>query len=296
MSLTLIRVVSNLYMQSLIIYVSCKTLHMRSNVAFVLLSMAGTAAGIVMQELQILPMVRALLVAPLVCFVLPIALSTDSLPYRLGRCAILAMLMLVASFVTSVLFLAFRAPIDAGVIEGELLYKTILIHIAAAAVNTIASFTIVREFGVSVAQRDEALEPSFIVLLFCSYVVCIFLSNQAAQHSSNPLCTAAAVMDLLCCLLSLGLTSWALKSARQDARERRAQANRDATTQQLQLVQDEVEALAQRSLMMRRLRHDLANQIDVVTELATSGNARESDLHLQALQAYAHELTEFDNA
>ncbi len=296
MSYDLLSIISNSYIQALIIYSSCKLLHLRSNIAFVLLSIAGTVAGLIMLELQVLPMVRTLVVAPLVCFALPIAFSTDSLAYRLSRCAILGTLMMTCAFVMGVLTLAFRMPIDADFIEGDMLRTMILIHVVAALLSTIMVLVVVREFGASVAQRDEALEPSFVVLLVCSYVVCIFLSNQISDHGDNPLSIAAAAIDLLYCLLSLGLTSRALTTARVDARERRARTNRDAAVQQLQLVQDEVEALAQRSLMLRRLRHDLANQIDVVAELTANGSIREADMHLQTLQVYAHELTDSDDA
>ena len=58
----------------------------------------------------------------------------------------------------------------------------------------------------------------------------------------------------------------------------------------------ELERTLQHDLALRRLRHDLANQVGVVAQLLETGDVREADGYLAALQAQAERLREDNHA
>ena len=80
--------------------------------------------------------------------------------------------------------------------------------------------------------------------------------------------------------------------AHTDARARRRKANELASKEQISRMRVELAESARRSLELRRLRHDMANQVAVVDELVKHGRMTDADAYLAQLQQRAHALTQ----
>ena len=78
--------------------------------------------------------------------------------------------------------------------------------------------------------------------------------------------------------------------ARRDATAMRIITDQTASARQARHVVRSIEASVKASISMRFLRHDLANQRDLVLELAKSGHQEEASRYLKALHAQAHKL------
>ena len=92
------------------------------------------------------------------------------------------------------------------------------------------------------------------------------------------------------CVLALAIALVLQAIAQRDFENQRAMADEVAAARQGKHLRATVASTARSSAGVRRLRHDLANQVDVGRELAAAGRTQEADRYLAALQEQAHSL------
>ena len=135
---------------------------------------------------------------------------------------------------------------------------------------------------------DADIEPPVFVMMLGSLGLIILVYYRL--FGQDALITSALAVVMGYCLLSAILGLLLIAVAQRDARNKRAIADQMAEARQAKHVRDEVEATTQRSMDLRRLRHDLANQMRVVTGLVNAGHYDDADRYLASLEAQARGL------
>jgi hypothetical protein len=168
---------------------------------------------------------------------------------------------------------------------------TYAVLILASAVETQLVIVLCRRFD---QDQDADLEAPVLALMLGSIgLVTVQLYRfYVPVLSSGYYDTRLISVMVVYCICEFVLSLALVPIARNDAQLKRQIAERAATVRQDKRVRDEVRAATRRSLGMRRLRHDLANQMGVVGELVAQGRADDADRYLAALQTQAHKLTE----
>ena len=288
-----LRISINVLAQVAMAHATCTVLPMRSNKVYVILCALGSGLGMFMQEVGLWPMARTLVLGPLVSIVLPVACSTGPLRMRLTRSALILTSLFVVSFVSNTVLLSLGFTDTDLTLPGIQAQDMVWIMLVTCLVSIFVIEGTAWALGApgrDDAWRDEGLETPAIVLLLWSDVLCIVISDQLKVADSLNFVTS--LLGSLYCLLSLAFSFAALSATRKAAQARRAATNRTISDRQARRVRDEVEASVHSSLDVRHLRHDLANQIDVVGELARRGQMEEADRYLADLQARAQALME----
>lgn len=138
-------------------------------------------------------------------------------------------------------------------------------------------------------EDDAFIELPIIVQMALSPVFFHVIHTRLyVQDSLTPTTTAGIIAF---CLFSICASFAMLAIARQDLFSRRSIAEHAASVRQAAHTRREVEAIARRAVSLRKLRHDLVNQIAVVERLAASGQVDEADRYLDVLQQQSRELS-----
>ena len=138
---------------------------------------------------------------------------------------------------------------------------------------------------------DRSLFPlnlSVIALILETYLIFGFVGIRVyVAQSRSPLFSVAA---LLCTVLSFAISVSTLEVAQWDAKAMKEHSKKAAIARQICHVKREIEATAHVSSSMRRLHHDLANQIGVVNELISAGHTTVAEQLLLELQIRINKL------
>ena len=294
MHVSFLRIACNLYTQLVTIHATCKVLTMRSRAVFAVLNMLGACAGIVLQELNVWTSVRTLVLGPAVVIVLPIVCATDPLRTRLTRCAILMASTFVSVYLAGTITVALGAASDQLPMSGAGTAEAVICFVMLIIMHTCIMEWTAYALGSPDHERDGALGLPATVLLFWSYALNTIVSYQLL--SPNQLSIVPAVLMLLYFILELILSLSILSSARTMARIQREATNRTLSDQQSAQIRTEVETSLRMSKGMKLLRHDLANQVLAIGELARSGRTEEANQTLADLETRARLLADDSRA
>lgn len=285
-----LRLILNIVNQIAVIHATCKALKMRSTALFIVLSALGSGLGMFLQVIDTGTMIRSSVLGPLVTIVLPIACSQGPMRVRVTRTALILTAMFVTAFTSATLLLSMglnetdtEVPIAHA--SEYVLFSCLTALVGAGAVEGTAY-----ALGSPERNQDAALETPALILLFWTYVLSMLITNQLKTADQANLMTA--VLGLLYSILSLALSFATLSATRSAAQAQRNTTNRLMSDRQAERIRTEMESSIHASINVRRLRHDLANQIDVVSELAQSGRIEEADQYLTDLQTRAQALTQ----
>lgn len=80
--------------------------------------------------------------------------------------------------------------------------------------------------------------------------------------------------------------------AQRDVQAQRVVAERAAMARQLKHLRVQIDAMTRSSVSVRLLRHDLANQVRVVRQLAAKGSVTDADRYLATLQERSRKVAE----
>ena len=106
--------------------------------------------------------------------------------------------------------------------------------------------------------------------------------------SDNPMAPVAVLVGSIATVV---VVFAALEVARQDLQVSRRNADQAARTRRTRHIRAEVAGITRSSVGVRRLRHDMANQVGVIDELVSEGRCTEAEDYLAALQEQADVLS-----
>ncbi len=286
MAFEIVRLSFNVVLQGIFIATLCKILVMRSNAVFAVTCMALMVVSIMAQALDIPDLPRVLLLAPLTCVVLPIALSYGQFSSRVVRTLLAnATMAFGEAFMANTYMLVTGTSLTTSTAEID------MNGVIVAYTLGVLTQGIINTALVYMAKRHDHHHGSLPVLpiiafLFSSYLLVLWLQTQVSLSTHfNPW---ANVISLVYAVLSLVLGMAALMIAQRGARIGRESANRAASVRQERHLRAGIADSTRRMVAVRHLRHDLANQLEVIEELARHGRRDEADAHLAILQEHAN--------
>ncbi len=253
---------------------------------FAVVTMACMSLSLCLQYVDGWDLPRVLALVPLSTIVFPIAYSKGPLAVRTTRVLLInaAMAFNEAIVMNLYTFLAGGIPTDATVgIDNTAMLIVYLLSVPLQAMLYESVVYLVRRRDRS---QTASFEPPVIAFLLWSYFLVMW--TQTHSHLGGEAFTRASMASLVYALLSLGFGVVALTIANKDALVRRESANRAASVRQERHLRAGIADSTRRMVAVRHLRHDLANQLEVIEELARHGRRDEADAHLATLQERAN--------
>ena len=291
MQINAMEVLGNTAVELVLIRATCKVLDMRSKALFAIGILATMAASFACRASGMPEGLRTAIIGPLSFFALPLVFSRGPMRKRISRICLLVSASLPAEF---------SAAISYSLLSGQSLFPSPGATIptseyALIYASSILTSAITYEAVIACCMRTDSrdlvpLNLSVIALVLESYVffgfVIIRVNNLQEQGSF------IAVAALLWTLVSFAIAVSALEIAQREAHALRDLANQVAITRQLHHIKREIRTMTHSSSSVRRLRHDLANQSDVINELLGEGHVDLAERYVLQLQNRADELTE----
>ena len=290
MQLKVIQVLLSLVVELIVIRAMCKVLDMRSYPLYVALHLGCFCLSYYLSFAATPHVIRIVIISVLTNYLLPIVISRGRLRSRLVRMTAVNLGTIILEAVGDFLYL-FVHP------EGRIIQTSLAggdngtICLIYCALIPIAA--LVEELVIITGRRiDDGLDteleiPGVLImsLSFVFYIPLIFRADRVPNHGVSVYFVAAIYATA-----SLAASLVLISVAKRDAQASRQAADRLALTRQNRHVRGEVEASVQRTMEMSRLRHDLANQVDVVEQLVAQERFVDADRYLELLQSQARDL------
>ena len=228
------------------------------------------------------PIVRAFIVNVLANLAIPMVMSHGPIGQRLTRIAFLNMVVLLTEIIgTLVYYMLSGQPFPSNLSEAAPLTITLVYTVL------IFTTTITCEAAIALLRRtddawDEAFEPTAFIMMTSSFM--FFVMLLVRFDLGNVESAIVPVVTGLGAILAVTISLLLLRIARWDAHAKREIALQAANKRQIKHLMEEAERMTSRSTAMRRIRHDLANQIGIVHALADQGRFAEADEYLSGFQ------------
>lgn len=274
----------------LAVWTFSRVLVMRSNRIFFLSSLACILAHQLLMELQSPPALCMLFGMATFGFGLPIMLSEGSVGVRVIRTTLVNLAAVMGEYAGRVLHVLLTGSSFAEGTSDDQIPAVLATYALVGVIAAILMHIIIVVCERTDYHRDYTIDLPVLFLMLWSSALYGYLD--LVCHDLVIASIPYALTLFLCCALTLILGIATLSLAHDEARMRRIAANNAASVRQVRHMHAEIESAAQRSLKLRELRHDMANQIEVVLELARKGNSAEADRYLASLQIRAAELKE----
>lgn len=286
-----IKALSNLAVILISIRATCKVLDMRSNTIFAASIIALMMASIFNGPFEVLNVIRLLVIGPLSTFVLPVAMSRGPMQTRITRTLLLA---------TATMCTEFAAAGTYGLLTGSKAFPTeadtsALVPFTLTYMTCVLFSFIAMEGVIAFCRRDdEGLDISLRTPLLALVIFTYFTGEAVStrMHAMQNYMTLALVGVFVIDLLTLAIALVTFDLARRELLARRRAADQAALVRQARHLKSEVLSIASSSAATRRLRHDLANQVDVIDELLGEGRMGAAEQYLSELQRRAQALAD----
>ena len=294
MSMLLASVLPSLVMSFIIIHALCGVLTIRNPVLFSALFLAGFVADILCVLYELPTLVRVALINPLIHIVLPIACSSGALRQRLLRTGVIWLLDPVAELTSFAVVAALGMDPFQVEVNATNLSNIIVMYLMALLFYALACELAIRFFRTSDGRPDSSIAPPVLVFLlintFFSYSL-LFRMYGDPTADASPTMNARQVVTLVAsCFVGILYGLGALAAARNDVASAQAHADGLARTRQMRHVSQRIEEAVDEHRNLAFLRHDLANQVGVISELMRTRHVSEARSYLTHLQKQACEI------
>lgn len=288
MAYLLLRLSLTLFTELFIMRITAHVLTMRSNAQYYRAVLVYYLIWAPLRELALPTAVRVM--GMLVYISIPVLCSVGPLPTRITRNLFIQLLVSANEMLTVSLTAAITggegtmgSPADRDAIVPIVVAYSILISIYAC--ETEAIFALFSRLD---HQQDARVEPPVFIMMLGSLglIAVIYYRIFGRNDMLTSILTVITVYAILSALLGFAL----IVVAQRDTRAKRLIANQMAQARQAKHVRNEVVTATRLSLDLRRLRHDLANQLHVVSRLVEAGHYDDADRYLAELQRQAHSL------
>lgn len=296
MSADSIRIIASFFIGYLTVRATCTLLDMRSNTVYAAIYVVNTFINLFLVKNSFYDGFRIFILNALVGLVIPICYSTGPLRVRLTRMGLIQICNAIGEIACTFTYLLIAGK-DMRVTD----FSTIdPLTASIIYVVGIATMHVSYEMAILTCKRNDSryetslhtgMGLSLILFNLGTYFLFAYILYRAQIRFIDRNALSFAFVFLVCIVLSFLLASIVFSVVSSDAQLARDNANRVGESRQVKHVKDEIAASKARSLTVRRLRHDLANQIDVVAELTREGKVVEADHYLALLQEQAQNLT-----
>ena len=293
MTVGMVRLIANLFLEGAVVYAFCHLLDMRSNRVFAFVSMLGMVASLVLDELGLPVIVRILLAGPLLILGFPILYSRGPLRARVTRAFVIITCVILTEYIGNFIQSAFIGLNTIPDLHGTDIADISLLYAIMLPIVIILLQTVIIAFNSADQYRDTTFGLPIVALLFWTYIITLLASFHFTVEGLGN--TSLPLVLLLYTLLAFAIGLATLELTRKTAQSHREATNLEAAIQHDEHVREEIESLVNRSMEVRRLRHDLANQMNVVCELAEKDHADEAIVYLNRLQERAHYIAHSAN-
>jgi len=275
--------------EAVLIRAMCKVLDMRSTWLFITLRLLADCVSFLFRYLPSTNGIIRLALFLATNVIVPFVMSRGPALTRLSRIVLVIAGGLLTEFVgASTYHLISGGEFFPSEINQDTIASVVVIYSLLAFFASIVMEFIITVYARIDRDRDAMLEPPVIFLslvMFVGFDALLMRTNDAGVYS-----LMGPFLCFLCCFCTLGSCMGLLIISRRDAEATRLAADQAALARQERHVRGEIEASVRRTTEMSRLRHDLANQVEVVDQLAAQGRYAEADRYLEGLQAQARKL------
>ena len=289
MEVNAIVILGNTIVELIAIRATCKVLDMRSNALFAISILTLMGLSLTFRASGLPEGLRIAIVSPLSALVLPIALSKGSFRKRISRICLLTAAAPPAEYAATITYTLLSGQTPYPSTGMEALASDYALIYASCILTSAITYEAVIAFCTRADDRSLLpLNLSVIALSLETYLIFGFVSIRIYDaQSRSPLLAVAA---FLCTVLSFVISISTLEVAQWDAKATKEHSSKVAIARQIYHVKREIVVTAHVSSSMRKLRHDLANQIGVVNELIDAGHVDVAEQFLLELQVRIHKL------
>lgn len=268
----------------------CSILDMRSNAVFALCHATNACLNFIAFKLGAPAVLRTLVIGPSTTIILPIAYSRGPLSKRVSRTAIISLCALIPEIIAMATFLLFRGSVYFSTIDESNYLDVLLAHSLTMVSHAFISEALITVFRRNDQEWDAPLGIPVLCLLAETYALGIGLTMYHHPHQEQA-SYLAVIPTFACYVLTIAYCLAVLHLAHLDVRTKLLEADQLTQMRHLRHLKAEIEASSSRSISVNRLRHDFANQISIVEELALEGSVQEADHYLVMLLEQARSLT-----
>ena len=290
MALTLLRQALSLILNSVCIWTMSQIMNMRSQRLFLVSSILGSVvcqALFILRAPDVLPLIIGLITYG---FGFPLCMSTGPMHTRVLRTILVNVAAMTCESGGRTLYVLLTGTGFPRSMDGMPIPSMLATFALTGILDGLLCAAIIAVCQWTDHDRNYPIDIPIVVLLFWSCFICLqfFLWCSDSIFSSLGL----TVTQFVYCMLAVVLALCTMILAHTDARASRRKANELASKEQISRMRVELAESARRSLELRRLRHDMANQVAVVDELVKHGRMTDADAYLAQLQQRAHALTQ----
>lgn len=264
----------------------CLILDLRFPRTYVVLFLAAYVFDCICVLVGAPPQLRVLFMNPLSHIVLPLACSRGKLRSRFIRVATIWLLDPVAELSGFATFMLLGDDPNYQRVDASN-----ALHVAITYLVAISLYALVCEAAITFFRhRDDRVESGIaspVLLFLLISPLNVYYPLLTIDNNYLPLAMSFVIASYG---LSAGYAFLVLRAANNDLRLQQDQVNETAVLRQTRHVLNRIRSHTTRTADMRRLRHDLANQLEVVTSLVNSGHTDEASRYLEALEQRASAL------
>lgn len=273
--------ISNIALQLLLIRAHCHVLDIRAKKTFATLMLLALLYAFLERIYNPNYGTHISPFGPITLFVLPIVFSRGRLRMRTTKSFLIAFALLASEGLGLAVCVLLGMEIPVTVVPGTGMLDQSFVLVAYTGGLIFATILLEMLMALFDDVMDATLTGPALTLLIISYplISAVFMRAHVLSMMPSMLFAAAVLTTILTMFLCIAL----VYLTRKDVLATRQSADRMARARQARHIRIEVEGIARRSDDIRRLRHDLANQVDVVAELTRQGRVREADGYLEAL-------------
>ena len=285
----LVSIIPNIIVGLLTIRAYCLVLDLRSNRVFAVCHLLNVTANIMALKLGWPLWLRVFFINPSTTLIMPIAYSRGALSMRIIR--VLTILLIVlpaeAASVGTYMLLGNR-PYFSTIDESN--YVDIgLTYCVTVLLGTLLIESLIFFYRRADRELDADIAPAILANMFACYLLSLIIDIRIIDTMLDGPVILATVG--LVALIEAAYALSTITVAHRDAVSKRILADEAARARQARHVKQAIEASTLKAGAMRRLRHDLANQVDLVYELAESGHTHEASQYLDDLRSQIQDIS-----
>lgn len=282
--------ISNIIIQLASIRASLRLLEIRQPIVFSTVLLAMMFTMFILSVMGSRNTLTRLLAGTISGIVLPIAMSNRPLHLRIIYTLLVAVGLATCEFAAQ---LVFSLSTGMGNFPNDV-SQVPLVPAALSCATSAYTAAILFEILVFACNRMQnqvplSAELPIILLNVWSYLFLSFFVARIDDADINSPLLSIASMITVVGTLSVSLIT--LDIAQHEIAVSKENADRIALTRQVRHIKSELSNITKHSVSVRRLRHDLANQIGVIDELAKEGHCDAAEQYLLKLCRKASELT-----
>ena len=294
MSIQSFSILPSLILSFITIHALCNVLTIRSRALFATLFLAGFVLDIICVMYQLPTLTRIALVNPLIHIILPVACSVGALRQRLLRTGVIWLLDPVAELTGFAVVAALGLDPFQVEVTAASLPVFITMYVTALILYALACELVIRFLRKGEGRPDASIAPPVLVFLlintFFCYALLTRMYGDPTPHASPTIGYEQVATLVASCFTGILYGLGALIAARRDMATSQALADSMARSRQIRHVSQRIRDAANRRQSLAYLRHDLANQVDVISELVETGHTSEAQAYLSHLQERARTI------